>query len=268
MLLQSSMNHVIRARVLIEQGDETHIRYAALELRMAIESGFYRLLPVYKEELPDDIVKSWQPKKLLDAIIDCNPDAEHDYTITYAPEGTSDVPLTGKVLGHHKAVSKELLRKYYHRLGSLLHAPMDEQPLDLAKAKVLLTAAATRMEQHCSQTTLFANIAEFYSVVCVCGRLIKRNSRAVEKNPIIRCPDANCGAVFDLASAPGESTEWKLRQIEFNCPDCESPNYFGIHLIDTGRHFTCIGCNRRYQITTNLVVADFKPPKPNGHPNA
>jgi hypothetical protein len=94
------MDRVNVARSLITAGDEASLRYAALEIRMAIELMFYKLLSSYKEELPDDLLKHWQPKKIIDALIDCDPDIEHDYSLTIAQErsGGSHGPATCRAL--------------------------------------------------------------------------------------------------------------------------------------------------------------------------
>mgnify|MGYP001559530754 FL=1 len=60
MLHRDSMIHVTLARKLMTDGDMARLRYATLVIRMAIERLFYRLLPSYREELPDDLLKHWQ----------------------------------------------------------------------------------------------------------------------------------------------------------------------------------------------------------------
>src|SRR5258705_488452 len=148
MLLQTSMNHVLTARQLLACEDEPHLRYAALELRMAIEQLFYKLLPSYREELPDDLLKQWQPKKLIDALIDCNPDVEQNFTLTFADELPDGKPGPAMMVGRYKAVNRKLLRQYYHKLGSLLHASMNDKRNEPAPTRGFLEAAASRIEEY------------------------------------------------------------------------------------------------------------------------
>ena len=72
-----------KAESLIEIGDADSFRYASLQLRMGIEYLFYELIPLYRDELPDDILTKWQPKDVLDAVLACDPSA-HKETADYS----------------------------------------------------------------------------------------------------------------------------------------------------------------------------------------
>ena len=249
------MNHVTRARTLIMAGDEASLGYAALEIRMAIERLFYRLLPSYREELPDDLLERWQPKQIIDALIDCDPDIEHDFTLTMAEERPGGGHGPAFLVGQYKAVSRKLLRQYYHKIGSYLHAPMDDKRRDPAKMLSFLDAAATRVEEYCRKTTVISNVATFHTVQCVCGRTMKKNARAVQTKPYIRCPNDKCRAVFDLVKDDENRDEWKLRETEFVCPQCKTSNFFGSHLIDSGVGFTCVECRQEYIFRAGLFAS-------------
>lgn len=255
MLHRDSMNHVNLARKLITTGDEVSLRYAALEIRIAIERLFYKLLPAYREELPDDLLKRWQPKQIIDALIDCDPDIERDFTLIMAEERPGGGHGPASIVGKYKAVNRKLLQQYYHKIGSYLHAPLDDKPRDPAKILSFLNAAATRIEEYCRKTTVISNIATFHTVQCVCGRTIKRNARAVQIKPYIRCPNNQCRAVFDLLENDENKAEWKLRETEFVCPQCETSTFFGHHLIDSGVSFTCVGCHQKYIVRTGLFAS-------------
>lgn len=254
MLLDVSMNHVILARKLMSIGDEASLRYAALEIRMSIEQLFYKLLPSYREELPDDLLKIWQPRKIIDALIDCDPNVEHDSTLTMAPELPDGGHGQAIHLGRYKAVNRKLLRQYYHKIGSYLHASITQERRDLAAMRIFLNSAATRVEEFCRETTIISNIAMFHTVNCICGRTIKRNERALQKKPYVRCPNEQCGAVFDLIKINENGAVWKIRETEFDCPQCNTPNFLGTHLIDSGAYFSCVECHQRYQIRTELFA--------------
>lgn len=250
MLFSASMDHIAAARNLMTAGDEASLRYAALEIRMAIELMFYKLLPSYKEELPDELLKHWQPKKIIDALIECDPYIEHDYTMTMAAERPDGSHGPALHVGRYKAVNRKLLRQYYHKIGSYLHAPMTETRPDLPKMHSFLNSAATRVEEYCRETTLISNFGIFHTVSCVCGRKIKRNAHALKSKSYIVCPDESCGAVFDLIEDSENGAIWKIRETEYICPNCKTSNFLGSHLIESGVTFTCVECGQKYIIHT------------------
>ncbi len=173
------MNHVVLAKKLISIGDEASLRYAALEIRMSIEQLFYKLLPSYREELLDDLLKRWQPKKIIDALIDCDPNVERDFTLTMAQELPNGGHGQTIHIGRYKAVTRKLLQQYYHKIGSYLHASITQKHHDLTIMRSFLDSATTRVEEFCRETTIISNIAIFHTINCVCGRTIKRNEKAL-----------------------------------------------------------------------------------------
>ena len=253
------MDHITQATALIEVGGETNLRYAALEIRMAIEILFYKLVPQYKDELPDDILKQWRPKAILDAVLDCDPNAEHDSSVSFAQEVAGETPSNGTFLGNHKAVSRKLLRNYYHFLGSILHASNDKSPLDLDKAKRRLLSACSKVKEHCEQTTLFFNIGNYATYKCDCGRIIKRNSNAIKHNPIVQCTNSQCRATYKVTLDSDKTAFWVLMQQEFICPKCKTSSYLREHELRPGAMFKCVECKQGYQLEAVLHVKDAGP---------
>jgi hypothetical protein len=241
-------------------GDEASLRYAALEIRMAIELLFYRLIPSYRDELPDEVLKQWQPKKIIDALIDCDPYVEQNSTLTMAMELPNGGHGLAIHVGRYKAVNRKLLRRYYHKIGSYLHAAMVEEHRNPAKMLSFLDAAATRVEECCRETTVISNFGKFHTLNCVCGRKIKRNDQAVQLKPYVRCPNEQCQAMHDLIKNDEGCTEWKLRESEFVCPECNTSTFFGSHLIDTGKSFTCVECGQKYIFRAGILVSRVEEP--------
>lgn len=227
---------------------------------MAIEALFYALLSYYRDELPDDIVKSWQPREIIDAIARCNPFAESYQEVRIGPaRGTSaDKPL---FVGHFKPVSRKLLRQYYHRLGSYLHAAVDGDPLNEAKLRATVAGALDRVDEQCRDTTVIANIGMFVSVSCECGRVIKCNIMSFTVRQHVQCPDPACSAIYDLvAMAPVMQTAWKLRTATFQCEHCDHGTAVGVHHLLPGRHITCEKCQKRFLLRQVLIGESVEPP--------
>lgn len=45
---------------------------------MGIEWLFYELIPLYRDELRDDITGRWRPQEIIDALFECDPSADQD----------------------------------------------------------------------------------------------------------------------------------------------------------------------------------------------
>ena len=100
---QHTIDCVEKAEKLILEQNEDAYRYATLQLRMGIEYLFYELVPLYKDELPENILTRWRPQQILDAILDCDPNADQDSAIAFVPSGTLPNP---EDFQSSKAVSK------------------------------------------------------------------------------------------------------------------------------------------------------------------
>lgn len=209
---------VEKAKALLKNGDADSLRYASLQLRMAIEYLFYELVPLYREELPEDILKSWQPQKILDAILECDPDADQDAKYMLAPAGELENPDSPKMVLESKAPNKRLLKKHYHRIASYLHAPTNLVAPDLTAWKNDLENAVAALEEYKSGQAI-SNIRVLVETKCVCGKSIKRNKQGVEASGIMQCHDPNCRAIVDV-HFEGDTAHFKLREEWYDCPYC------------------------------------------------
>jgi hypothetical protein len=244
--------HVANVQILLGRDDEHSVIYAALEIRMAIESLFYALLPQYEEEIPEDLLKQWQPRAIIDAIIDCNPLVQWHSQVTIGRSGAppGSPPL---FVGQQHPISRELLRKYYHRLGSYLHARRDGSAVPRTRLRSVIVAATQRVEEFCRGTSLLHNMGLYISIICACGRVIKRNALGLGGRRHIRCPASACGAIYDLISAHDGLTEWAMRSEIFTCA-CKHQTKIGVHLIADGAPLECSGCGAAFVIRSVFVV--------------
>ncbi len=67
---------VDRAKAELESGDDERLKYAALELRMALESLIYDRALIYKDEFPPREYETWQPRKLLAVLLEIDENAD------------------------------------------------------------------------------------------------------------------------------------------------------------------------------------------------
>jgi len=79
---------------LLAVGDESSVRYACLELRFSIEYLTYDQLKVHLDEMPDDSVKRWSPKQVIESVLEVAPDADKSVTIAVGVEPAPGVAAT------------------------------------------------------------------------------------------------------------------------------------------------------------------------------
>ncbi len=73
-------HHEAGAR-LLASGEPFNARYACLELRMALECLSYDLLRLYRDDVPDALLETWQASAVLDALLDIDPTIEGPFDL-------------------------------------------------------------------------------------------------------------------------------------------------------------------------------------------
>jgi hypothetical protein len=238
---------VAKGEALIAKGDADSVRYACLELRMSIEHLFYDLIPLYADELPTDMLRRWQPKQVIEAITDCDPHVQDDGRLAFMDDQSR------LFMAHEtKAVTKRLIKDYWHKLGSHLHASMAETNLDSASITPFLQDVADALRAYGDERVM-ANLGRFVTFCCECGHKIKRNAEALKVKPRVVCPDVDCGAMWDYADVDGTATFTPVRE-SLVCPRCNTVNFFGAqHAVD-GQKITCCECDCTILLRQKLVV--------------
>jgi DNA-directed RNA polymerase subunit RPC12/RpoP len=246
-----AMRHLHKSKALIEKGDADSIRYSALELRYAIEHLFYGFVPHYKLELPDNILDGteWRPGEIIDMIADIDPMVQHDSELRMGPQPAFDVPATQMfVVGKQTGISKDLVRKVYHKLGFYLHARTDRENHDPAHLKKRLLKFIPYLERYENDTVISA-IAERIHFACqACGRPIAKRTEHIERDRHVRCPNRRCGAIYEFV---GDNTH-KLLQYNHKCEVCGADNWLDVHRLEaganTGASVICNQCNTKYRL--------------------
>jgi hypothetical protein len=245
-----------KAKVLMAKADVDSLRYAALQLRMGIEYLFYELIPLYKDELPDDIMKLWQPAQIISALLDCDPAVDQDAEVRLFPGDRPPGEGTPFLARKSKAVNKRILRDHYHRLGSHMHAPVDLAEPVVQKWIDALTKTIACLGEY-TMDQMLSNVSSFVTLDCDCGRRIKKNRHAIDVRSELRCPGPTCGAVYDCVVEEGGSVSCVQRQFTFQCPYCKEPNDVPIHRLKAGIEITCAACERRSVANTGWFVSSL-----------
>lgn len=109
-----------RARTEMIADDPARLRYAALELRLAMEALTYDRALAVKSEIPPDEYATWQPRKLMQVLRDIDPSlgltstlrigVEEEYGIR-APESNM------RTMGTDVVFTLDDLKEHYDAIG-------------------------------------------------------------------------------------------------------------------------------------------------------
>ncbi|MFT8783380.1 hypothetical protein [Acetobacter syzygii] len=81
---------------------DERLKYAALELRMAMESLTYDRALAYREEFPPAEYETWQPRKVMAILLEIDPNADQESSLAFGIEPSVGVtPDVMKSLDSH-----------------------------------------------------------------------------------------------------------------------------------------------------------------------
>jgi len=261
-----AMEHLEKAQVLLAAGGDDNLRYAALEMRYCIEHLFYRIIPQYQEELPDNVLKGdvWKPGDIINMIADIDPGVTHDRGLRIGRETQPGVPAAVMLdMGMQTGLRKDLARRLWNGIGFYLHARTDQRPHDSAKLRAKLEKILPRLEQFRGDRLIMSGFELRTTSKCKeCGRGMGRRVAAVKDNPYVTCPSTGCGAIYKLTEIGERHVEWNLLQENLKCDKCGADNWLGVHAWKKGAKgnatVTCSGCKFVYQLFEYVMVKEFE----------
>ena len=144
-----------RAKDLLATNSEEDLRYACLELRMCIEAICYEKLKSYQKQIPEELLETWQPQKVVESLLEYDPDIELDFSLAIFREDEDGKPEEiPSFVGEHKAITLKFIKRSYHKLGYYLHVPtIAQQKIQAFKADDLrndLNQMVSKLEGLCS----------------------------------------------------------------------------------------------------------------------
>ena len=250
-----------RARAELASGDRARLKFAALEIRMAIESVTYERAQSYRDEIPQAEYRTWQPKKVMQLLIDIEPRAEKGSSIAYGIEevpGVAAKEMTS--LGAEQVFGLRAIKAHYDALGSYLHMPTLKQledvgEPDLAKLHDRCLSIIGLLDGVLSSPVFNINFGTFSSIPCMnpdCGKTVRRRIPTGQRALSAACLD--CGMDYDLAVGADGQCVWRpvLEEIPCPGPSCEVMFKVSPGELKAGRRLVCHACGGRFQISLAL----------------
>ncbi|NEI24129.1 hypothetical protein GUK30_32810 [Rhizobium leguminosarum] len=239
-------DYLKQARAKLAAGDDQVLRYVALDLRFAMEAVTYDRAQSYPDELPPSEYRTWQPKKLMQVLLEIDPTADKDVSLAVGVEEEAGVQAKDMIsLGSETVFNLSQIKKHYDAMGSYLHAPtlkqMSESPPSPDKLRKRCVEATDYLEKVLASPIWNVTLGIHTAMECAdCGKMIrKRIPHAQTKFPA-ECFE--CKATYTIADIGDGNHQWKLDEVEAPC-QCGNPTLLLRRDLKEGSHWTCKSCN-------------------------
>ena len=268
---QRARDFVTRANVEIQSGDDSRLRYAALEIRMAMESITYDRAQAFKEEIPPELYATWQPRKLMGYLVSLVPDADLDSSISFGLEKTPGKPADKMhSLGQETVFKFRDLKKHYDAFGNYLHSPTAEQiqnnkDVDFAKLRKRCAGVIELLEKALASPVFNSTFGVFATLSCLrCDFQIKKRINEPNGSAPMSADCFECHAKYKIRPAGNDQYEWIPEQVPIKCvsDECGQTNYVWADQIVPDQVIICASCDSKLRI--GLAIFPEEPEKEKG----
>jgi len=234
----------------LQTGDHERLKYAVLELRMAMEALTYDRALAYKDEFPPTEYETWQPRKVMSVLLDIDPNADKDSSLAVGIEKEYSVPPPAmNSLGSEKVLNMSTLKKHYDALGSYLHIQSIKQvragkSLNFGKIRSRCEEIAAFIEAVLSSRVFNVTLGSFATLDCMkCGKPIRK--RIPYGHEAVHAQCYECCASYTIVNIGDGQVKWKPEQREVECVNgnCKCKIFVWFREMEVGRCWICPNCN-------------------------
>lgn len=246
-----------RAEAELAAGCDDRLDFAALSLRKAIEYLAYDRLDAYKREINPEIFDSWQPKKVIERLLEMDPLATTQRSLGVAIyDDKRSIQDQNYIHGGTEIpISIEILSKPYSALGSYLHAPTRKnisvgKTGDSAKLRALCERILSEIDKILSSTlwsTAIGNIVDFECSRC--GNMAQvRKMRKDESTRRVWCSHCNAPYTAHL-DIEDNKVNYKPHAVNMPCisDGCEFNHELWEDDFRYEKQFRCQCCNALFR---------------------
>ena len=248
-----------KARTEMGSGDDDRLKYAALELRFAMEALTYDRLHAYRDEMPPQEYETWQPRKVMQLLIDIDPNADKNSSLAFGIEEQYDKPSNEmKMLGSEQVLNLATIKKHYDALGSYLHMPTlgqlkDRGHPDLGTFHDRCNEIADAVDKALASPVFNTTVEKFASIGCAqCGEVIRRRQPFGEEEVEAECFE--CGAAYVVRNAGEGKSLWEPLGQQIKCPEetCNENIWVWQDKFKAWTSLTCSGCGQAFELVLAL----------------
>lgn len=254
------------AQAELASGDESRLPYAALRLRMALEALTYERAHAYRKFLAPGQCEAWQPKRIIDTLLNIDPHADRGRTLYSAPATEDEAPTADMdPVGIEHVISLRTLKKHYDALGSFLHLPTlrqlrQKQVLNLASLQKHCQGVIEAIEKALSSTIF--NVVASVPFDFPCERCGEKIIRCTPFGPFqFETSCSACKATYGVSGAgDGRITMVPLLSMLVPCKvvGCTAQYRLWLDQSKLGHEWMCVECgaNYRLNLSPKLLVGE------------
>ena len=264
--------NIQRAREHLDSNDGSRLRYACLELRLALESIAYQKLQLRLDKITIEEIGAWQPKRVMERLMELvDEHLTEDSVLRVAPEGpdgkADDADFV--TLGSNKGINPKDIGKHWFKLSSFLHTKVPkkkgdiQKPLNEAELRKYIEEVISYIEDVTS-SQFDSHFSENVTFKCnKCSQSIVRNSNLVKYGDIVQFQNPNCNTSY-IANIQNGNFTFKNYKLHFDCRECKQRNYIEANdLLNLEKHklqsVTCVNCETQYHVRWALeLIKDEK----------
>lgn len=267
---ESAKKSLLKAERILSNSENEDLHYAALELRLCIESIVYsRLQKLASDKVIDtSAYMSWQPNKILDYFLSLDPYSLTETTLSIAKGNGSSIPSKWIELGKEYKIDKKFIRNNYHKLGAYLHQKMvnvGHIETDYLKIRESLTTVLKNTKKIMSSDLHNINHSRAAEFKCIeCNKIIKllvptfKPEKVVTH--IIECPhsrldNTKCIASYNIFTNLQGQTNFSPKKQTFEClnNECNGVIEFWEKEILPNTKKSCMICNQTHSLAVVMI---------------
>lgn len=248
--------HLDAAKNEVDTGDDFRLKYASLELRMAMEGLTYDRALAYKDEFPPNEYQTWQPRKIMAVLLEIDSSADADTSIAIGHEVAYRVPAPEiQALGTDDVLNMATLRRHYDALGSYLHLPSIKQikaggAVDFARMRQRCNEIIGEVDKSLSSPIFNITLGEFARFECDrCQQVVRKRLSRDNASMIAEC--FQCNATYTLSMQTNGKVEIRPNRQDLKCglDSCVGEIHLWEADLKTGTYWRCDVCGGRNVIT-------------------
>jgi hypothetical protein len=251
-----------RAKVELSRPDDAGLRYAALELRGAIEALTYDRALSYLVDLSSKDRKQWRPEELMKSLCEVDQNADRSYTLSVGVEpAPGERPHVMHSLGRETAFNLAEIRTHYQSISGYLHTqkPIDQESQSFETLREHCAKVSLLVEQALGSPISNMRLARRVPIACDCGETFRRHIPQGQSEVRAKCPKCTRQYVFTQAD---DVVRWECMDVDRRCvkPDCDGLKVFPSDRIEVGTEWKCDICKGSNVLTKMWL---YHPPRAN-----
>ncbi len=262
---QKARDALNRAKENLENSNHEYIKYAALELRMAIEGLTYDRANAYIKEIDPKEYNTWQPKKVMLMLLEIEPKADKGSSLSFGRQDKLGEPAKIMTsLGSEEVFNLSLIKKYYDALGSFLHIPtikqlQDKPETDIKKLREKCLEITNHIEKVLESPIFNITLGSFSEIACFrCNKTIRKRLPYGQMEVVAKCLDTECTATYLVVDVGEGKVSWEpqLEKVECLSENCSEITTIWQSEIREGTRWQCGKCNKEHSIGFSVFAVE------------